>query len=143
MTYAQAKIDLMLQDENLGTTGRQLIEYKELRLDDDTYDRFLDGPTCRRVAVVDFDPATGSPLPAPAKLDPDDPRRHGDVSSPTPTTATLQNSWLSTHSEPSSRQSACSKSPARWVDGSSGRSTGSSCSLFRGPANGPTLSMAA
>lgn len=70
MTYAQAKIDLMLQDENLGTTGRQLIEHKELRLDDDTYDRFLDGPTCRRVAVVDFDPATGSPLPAPAKFIP-------------------------------------------------------------------------
>ena len=70
MTYAQAKIDLMLQDENLGTTGRQLIEHKELRLDDDTYDRFLDGPTCRRVAVVDFDPATGAPLPAPAKFIP-------------------------------------------------------------------------
>ena len=70
MGYALAEIDLMIQDEKFGTTGEKLVEQKKLKLDDDEYDRFLDGPTCRRIAIVDFDPATGAPLGAPATFAP-------------------------------------------------------------------------
>lgn len=67
-----AEVELLIQDGSveLGvagvpgvTTGR---ETKRLKLPEDRNDRFLDGPTCRRIAVVDFDPATGAPLPPPA-----------------------------------------------------------------------------
>ncbi|MDT5192102.1 MAG: hypothetical protein QOI28_4353, partial [Mycobacterium sp.] len=70
MGYALAEIDLMIQDEKFGTTGEKLVEQKKLKLDDDEYDRFLDGPTCRRIAIVDFEPATGAPLGAPATFTP-------------------------------------------------------------------------
>jgi hypothetical protein len=70
MGYALAQIDLMIQDEKFGKTGERLVEGKHLQLDDDEYDRFLDGPTCRRIAIVDFDPATGAPLAAPASFTP-------------------------------------------------------------------------
>jgi hypothetical protein len=70
MGNALAEMQLMIQDEKFGTTGTKLVETKRLPLDDDAVDRFLDGPTCRRIAIVDFDPATGAPLPAPATFTP-------------------------------------------------------------------------
>lgn len=80
---ALAKVELMIQDESLGELGIGLEEERNLRLPVSTTDRFLDGPVSRRVGVVDFDPATGRPLPAPATFVPF-PRnpRKGSYSSP-------------------------------------------------------------
>lgn len=66
------QVELLLQDaradDRPGIAGAR--ETKRLRLPDDANDRFLDGPSCRRLAVVDFDPDTGDPLPAPARFVP-------------------------------------------------------------------------
>jgi hypothetical protein len=67
---ALASIELMIQDESLGVIGADLMETKHLALSDDDRDRFLDGPTSRRIAIVDFDPASGAPLSAPAAFEP-------------------------------------------------------------------------
>ena len=52
----------------------------------DGNDRFLDGPACRRLAVVDFDPATGRPLPPPARFV-RQAGRHRSETAPTSSTA--------------------------------------------------------
>lgn len=77
-----ATVDLLIQDGTVdvadpagGSAGR---ETKELTLPAGANDRFVDGPACRRIAVVDFDPATGLPLPAPARFVP---ARHSAVMS--------------------------------------------------------------
>ncbi|MFC0682614.1 hypothetical protein ACFFGH_32700 [Lysobacter korlensis] len=67
-----AEVSLLIQDAGLqvehGIRGGAIRETKLLELPDGANDRFLDGPACRRVAVVDFDPATSAPLPAPARF---------------------------------------------------------------------------
>lgn len=71
-----AKVKLLIQDASVsmaetGMPGGDVgTETKELTLPGDANDRFLDGPACRRIAVVDFDPATGDPLPPPAVFTP-------------------------------------------------------------------------
>ena len=63
-----AEVDLLVQDAAVSqlqkhggsAAGR---ERKKLTLAGDAHDRFLDGPASRRFAVVDFDPASGVPLP--------------------------------------------------------------------------------
>jgi hypothetical protein len=70
MRKSVARIELMIQDESFGALEVDLVEARELAIPDDDQDRFLDGPACRRVAVVDFDPATGAPLPPPAPFKP-------------------------------------------------------------------------
>ncbi|MET4157771.1 hypothetical protein [Agromyces sp. PvR057] len=70
-----ATVSLLIQDGSvdLGVIdGEQapIRENRELALPDDANDRFLDGPACRRLAVVDFDPETGMPLPPPARFEP-------------------------------------------------------------------------
>lgn len=67
-----AEVHLLVQDATLtgGHEGAASKEKKELQLSGDANDRFLDGPACRRIAIVDFDPATGLPLPPPATFTP-------------------------------------------------------------------------
>lgn len=70
-----ATIRLLIQDGTLdvvvdGDGAPAHWERRELTLGGGVNDRFLDGPACRRLAVVDFDPATGLPLPAPAAFVP-------------------------------------------------------------------------
>jgi hypothetical protein len=71
-----AKVQLLIQDGAVNVdeaTGRGInlgSENKELRIPEANNDRFIDGPACRRVAVVDFDPRTGAPLPAAARFVP-------------------------------------------------------------------------
>lgn len=67
---ALAEVNLMIQDEAYAATRERIFEEKHLELADDTIDRFFDGPACRRVAVVDFDPESGRPLPSPAAFVP-------------------------------------------------------------------------
>ena len=67
-----AKVTLMIQDQTLGPLGIDLTEEIDLVLPDHPHDKFLDGPTCRRVATIDFDPATGDPLPPPSPFEPFD-----------------------------------------------------------------------
>jgi hypothetical protein len=65
---AEADVELLTQDATVtAAKGSALRESCTLR--DDSY--FLDGPVCRRVAVVDFDPVDGRPQPAPAPFVPD------------------------------------------------------------------------
>ena len=65
---AEAEVELLTQDASVSAAkGMALREPSTLR--DDSY--FLDGPVCRRVAVVDFDPIDGRPGPAPAPFLPD------------------------------------------------------------------------
>jgi len=64
-----ATVTLMLQDESLSGDGG-LTERRELPLDREVYDRFLDGPTSRRIGIVDFDPDTGAALAPPARYTP-------------------------------------------------------------------------
>lgn len=65
-----ALVELLLQDalltERTAVLAQGGRESKRLVLREGTNDRFLDGPSCRRLAVVDFEPSTGEPLPAPA-----------------------------------------------------------------------------
>ena len=76
MADVVAEVDLLVQDGSLSLSeagvpgGAAVKEKKELRLSGDVHDRFLDGPACRRIAVVDFDPATGAPSPPPATFAP-------------------------------------------------------------------------
>lgn len=67
-----AEVSLLIQDPGLapehGVRGASNRETKLLELPDGANDRFLDGPACRRLAVVDFDPGTSAPLPAPARF---------------------------------------------------------------------------
>ena len=70
MGEAEAEIQLMIQDEALSVLGIGLVETKQLNLRDDRRDRFLDGPACRRLGVVDFEPRTGAALPAPVRFTP-------------------------------------------------------------------------
>jgi hypothetical protein len=90
-----AKVELLIQDGSVslaetgipgGDAGK---ERKELILSGDVNDRFLDGPACRRIAVVDFDPASGDPLPPPAAFTPLDsnPRSGKYVADDDPTSA--------------------------------------------------------
>ena len=65
MPKAVAEIELLIQDDRLSSLGVPISERKHLELPDDGADRFLDGPTCRRLGIVDFDPSTGRPLGAP------------------------------------------------------------------------------
>ena len=72
-----AEVDLLVQDAALAIRpvggapeGAAVTEKKQLRLSADANDRFLDGPACRRIAIVDFDPTTGLPLPPPATFTP-------------------------------------------------------------------------
>ncbi len=73
---ALAEVQLLIQDSTLDADeaipvgdaeGR---ETKHLTIPADRQDRFLDGPACRRIAVVDFDPRTGAPLSPPARFVP-------------------------------------------------------------------------
>src|SRR6185312_17244165 len=64
-----ATVTLMLQDESLSGDGG-LTERRKLPLDREVYDRFLDGPTSRRIGIVDFDPDTGAALAPPARYTP-------------------------------------------------------------------------
>lgn len=64
----------MLQDESLIAAGAAITEEKTLALKEDTNDRFLDGPTSRRIGTVDFDPDTGAPLGPPAQYTTPNPR---------------------------------------------------------------------
>ena len=70
-----ATVSLLIQDGSVdlgvidGATA-SIRENRELALPDDANDRFLDGPACRRLAVVDFDPQTGEPQPPPARFEP-------------------------------------------------------------------------
>jgi len=68
------RVELLIQDDSLGDEGTllggRLRETKDLALRAGTNDRFLDGPASRRLAVVDFDPNTGAPLPPPAPFRP-------------------------------------------------------------------------
>ena len=66
---AHVTVTLMLQDESLTGQGG-VTERRELPLDNEVYDRFLDGPTSRRIGTVDFDPDTGAPLGPPARFIP-------------------------------------------------------------------------
>ena len=76
MSEPLAEVELLIQDGTVDTgnavrgAGHEGRETKELELPADPPDRFLDGPACRRIAIVDFDPATGAPLPPPAKFVP-------------------------------------------------------------------------
>ena len=76
MADVVAEVDLLVQDGSLALAqtampgGAADKEKKELRLSGDVNDRFLDGPACRRIAIVDFDPATGLPSPPPATFTP-------------------------------------------------------------------------
>lgn len=90
-----AKVDLLIQDGSVslaktgipgGDAGK---EGKELILSGDVNDMFLDGPACRRIAVVDFDPATGDPLLPPAVFTPSasNPRSGKYVADDDPTSA--------------------------------------------------------
>jgi hypothetical protein len=90
-----AEVDLLIQDASVsqpdartpgGDAGK---ERKRLILSGDVNDRFLDGPACRRIAVVDFDPATGDPLPPPAVFTPfaSNPRSGRYVADGDPTSA--------------------------------------------------------
>jgi len=67
-----AEVSLLIQDASVhvdpDASDRAGRETKRLEIPPDREDRFLDGPACRRVAVVDFDPATGAPLPPPARF---------------------------------------------------------------------------
>jgi hypothetical protein len=69
-----AEVQLLVQDGTVDVANlagaRAGRETKRLRLPADGNDRFLDGPACRRLAVVDFDPATGRPMPPPARFVP-------------------------------------------------------------------------
>ena len=68
------RVELLIQDDSLGDEGTllggRLRETKDLALRAGTNDRFLDGPASRRLAVVDFDPNTGAPLPPPTPFRP-------------------------------------------------------------------------
>ncbi|TCC54270.1 hypothetical protein E0H73_39670 [Kribbella pittospori] len=74
-----AKVQLLIQDGAVSlddATGHGIelgSENKVLRIAEFHNDRFVDGPACRRVAVVDFDPKTGLPLPAAARFVPSKP----------------------------------------------------------------------
>ncbi len=75
MADVVAEVELLIQDcsvslAEMGTPGDAARETKELELSGDNNDRFLDGPACRRFAIVDFDPATGAPAPPPARFTP-------------------------------------------------------------------------
>jgi hypothetical protein len=90
-----AELDLLVQDASLALAltgvpaGAPAGEKKQLKLSGDANDRFLDGPACRRIAVVDFDPATGLPLPPPAVFTPNksNPRSGKYVADDDPTSA--------------------------------------------------------
>ena len=67
----RATVELLIQDAALdvvpdGDGGAAQRETRELEMPAASSDRFLDGPACRRLAVVDFDPGSGAPLPPPA-----------------------------------------------------------------------------
>ncbi|MBD3926333.1 hypothetical protein IEZ26_17035 [Nocardioides cavernae] len=76
MADVVAEVDLLVQDGSLALAetgvpgGGAVKETKELRLSGDVNDRFLDGPACRRIAIVDFEPATGLPSSPPATFTP-------------------------------------------------------------------------
>lgn len=76
MADPMAKVQLLIQDGALtinDATGQGIElgrETKQLRIAEEHNDRFVDGPACRRVAVVDFDPKTGAPLPPAAPFVP-------------------------------------------------------------------------
>lgn len=95
MADVVAGVELLIQDGSVvlaetgipgGNAGK---ERKELILSGEANDRFLDGPACRRIAVVDFDPATGEPLPPPATFTPSssNPRSGEYVADDDPTSA--------------------------------------------------------
>ncbi len=69
-----AKVQLLIQDAQAGVEntiiGNRTRESRRLELREGANDRFLDGPASRRLAVVDFDPATGAPLGPPARFKP-------------------------------------------------------------------------
>ncbi|CAN5689571.1 hypothetical protein BH10ACT10_BH10ACT10_23720 [soil metagenome] len=70
MPESVAEVQLLIQDGTVLIGDRGGRENKLLVLPADHNDRFLDGPACRRVAVVDFDPGTGAALPPPAAFTP-------------------------------------------------------------------------
>lgn len=76
MADVVAEVELLVQDGSVSLGGTGVVadapekETKKLALPGDGHDRFLDGPATRRFAVVDFDPATGAPLPPPATFVP-------------------------------------------------------------------------
>ena len=90
-----AEVDLLIQDASVSQLdpraggGHAGKERKKLILSGGVNDRFLDGPACRRIAVVDFDPATGDPLPPPAAFTPfaSNPRSGRYVADDDPTSA--------------------------------------------------------
>lgn len=90
-----AEVDLLIQDASVSQLQTSMggsdagRERKKLIISDDVNDRFLDGPACRRIAVVDFDPTTGDPLPPPAVFTPfaSNPRSGRYVADGDPTSA--------------------------------------------------------
>ncbi|MEV6268217.1 hypothetical protein AB0L64_13650 [Kribbella sp. NPDC051936] len=74
-----AKVQLLVQDRALtadevkGSGADLARETKELKIPEEQNDRFVDGPACRRVAVVDFDPRTSEPLTSAARFVPSKP----------------------------------------------------------------------
>ncbi|QEO15671.1 hypothetical protein FLP10_15480 [Agromyces intestinalis] len=69
-----ATVPLLIQDGtvDLGERAGTPVpgsESRRLTLPVGANDRFLDGPACRRLAVVDFDPETGAPQPPPATFE--------------------------------------------------------------------------
>ena len=67
---AMAEVELLIQDGTVDVGRDHGRETRRLTIPADRQDRFLDGPACRRIAVVDFDPRTGAPLPPPARFVP-------------------------------------------------------------------------
>ncbi len=76
MSEAMAEVELLIQDGTVDVGRDHGRETRRLTIPADHQDRFLDGPACRRVAVVDFDPRSGAPLPPPARFVP---ARGGDL----------------------------------------------------------------
>jgi hypothetical protein len=70
MSEAMAEVSLLIQDGTVDIGRKHGRETKRLTIPADRQDRFLDGPACRRLAVIDFDPRTGAPLPPPARFVP-------------------------------------------------------------------------
>ncbi|PVG80866.1 hypothetical protein DDE18_21020 [Nocardioides gansuensis] len=90
-----AEVDLLIQDASVSQLESRIggsdagKERKKLIIPGDANDRFLDGPACRRIAVVDFDPASGDPLPPPVVFTPfaSNPRSGRYVADSDPTSA--------------------------------------------------------
>ncbi|MFP5416467.1 MAG: hypothetical protein ACLGHZ_06270, partial [Actinomycetes bacterium] len=66
---SRAEVRLLLQDATLTVDGAAATATEILTLPPQPPDGFLDGPACRRLAVVDFDPQTGAAQGPPVALE--------------------------------------------------------------------------